>query len=32
MDHRKTYVTPAVESEVMLEQTSLVCNVIIMAW
>ncbi len=28
MDNRKTYVRPAVESEVMMEQTSLACNVI----
>ena len=28
MDSRKTYVKPAVESEVMMEQTSLACNVI----
>lgn len=28
MDKRKTYVRPAVESEVMVEQTSLACNVI----
>ena len=27
MDNRKTYVRPAVESEVMMEQTSLACNV-----
>ena len=28
MDNRKTYVRPAVESEVMVEQTSLACNLI----
>ena len=28
MDKRKTYVRPAVESEVMVEQTSLACNAI----
>ena len=28
MDNRKTYVRPAVESEEMLEQTSLACNMI----
>ena len=28
MDSRKTYVRPAIESEVMLEQTSLACSMI----
>ena len=31
MDNRKTYVRPAVESEVMMEQTSLACNMIMKA-